>query len=189
MKRTIRGFRGKGSLHFDAETQRHRDTLSRKPLKRFLCFPRRLCVSASKIFGSTILIILAAGLAFAAETAEQRGKRVVDEAIAALGGDAFLRVQDRVESGRAYSFYNGRIPGLSIAAIYTRYLSPPGPPVIGRLEVEEKEAFGKDENSGFVLFTDKPDGWDVTFRGARPIDDERLASYADNTMHNIFYML
>jgi hypothetical protein len=136
-----------------------------------------------------ILTILTASLAFAAETAEQRGKRVVDEAIAALGGDAFLRVQDRVESGRAYSFYNGRISGLSIATIYTRYLNPSGPPVIGRLEVVEREAFGKEEKSGFVLFTDKPEGWDVTFRGARAIDEDRLGSYIDTTLHNIFYML
>jgi hypothetical protein len=175
--------------HFDAETQRHRDTLSGKPLKCFLCVPPRLRVSASKILASIILIILTASMAFAAETAEQRGKRVVDEAIAALGGDAFLRVQDRVESGRAYTFYNGRISGLSIAAIYTRYLSLSGPPVIGRLEVEEKEAFGRDEKSGSVLFTDKPEGWDVTFRGARALDDERVGSYADNTLHSIFYML
>jgi hypothetical protein len=189
MKRTISGLSGTGSLDLDAETPRHGGSQSGKPLLVFSAWTPRLCVSASKIVISTILIILTAGLSFAAETAEQRGKRVVDEAIAALGGDAFLRVQDRVESGRAYSFYNGRISGLSIAAIYTRYLSHPGPPVIGRLEVEEKEAFGKEENSGFVLFTDKPEGWDVTFRGARTLDDERLASYIDNTLHNVFYML
>ncbi len=113
----------------------------------------------------------------------------MDEAIAALGGDAFLHVQDSVESGRVYSFDNNRLSGLTIAAIYTRYLSNPGPPAIGRLEVEEKQAFGKDENSGFTLFTAKPEGWDVTFRGARAIDEERLESYKDTTLHNIFYML
>jgi hypothetical protein len=142
-----------------------------------------------KVTASIILFVLAANPALAAETAEQRGKRVVDEAIAALGGNAFLRVQDSVESGRAYSFYNNRLSGLSIAAIYTRYLSDPGPPVVGRLEVEQKEAFGKDEKSGFVLFTPKPEGWDVTFRGARALEDERLTNYRDTTLHDIFYML
>jgi hypothetical protein len=134
------------------------------------------------------LAALTATLSLAAETAQERGKRVVDEAIAALGGDAFLHVQDRMESGRAYSFYNNRLSGLSIATIYTRYLNNPKP-VTGQLEVVERESFGKDENSGFVLFTEKSEGWDVTFRGARPIDDERLANYQDNTLHNIFYML
>jgi len=145
-----------------------------------------LRASAVKV---TALIILTAAFALAAETAEQRGKRVVNEAVAALGGEAFLNMQDRVESGRAFSFDNSRLSGLMVAAIYTRYLSSHGPVPIGQLEVEEKEAFGKDENSGFVLFTAKPEGWDVTFRGARVIDDERLENYRDNTLHNIFYML
>jgi hypothetical protein len=177
-------------LFLNAETRRGGGSTEFFERKMFAprCSPARR-VSAFKVIASMILVIFTASLAFAAETAEQRGRRVVDEAIAALGGDAFLHVQDRVESGRAYSFDNNRLSGLTIAAIYTRYLSDPGPRVIGRLEVEEKEAFGKDENSGFVLFTAKPEGWDVTFRGARVIDDERLESYRDNTLHNIFYML
>jgi hypothetical protein len=170
---------------------RRRDAETQSKPKNFL-----LCVSASlrrktalRVAAPAILVALTASLGLATETAEQRGKRVVDEAVAALGGDAFLQVQDRVESGRAYSFDNNRLSGLTVTAIYTRYLSFPGPPVIGRLEVEEKQAFGKDENSGFLLFTAKPEGWDVTFRGARAIDEERLENYRDNTLHNIFYML
>ena len=63
------------------------------------------------------LLILCASLAFGAETKQQRGKRVIDEAVAALGGDKFLTMQDRVESGRAYSFYRDRLTGLSVAKI------------------------------------------------------------------------
>jgi hypothetical protein len=137
----------------------------------------------------SILVLLTASLAFSAETAQQRGKRVVDEAIAALGGDSFLHIQDRVESGRAFSFYNNRLSGLSIATIYTRYLNSPTPVPPGQLQAVEREAFGKEENSGYVLFTEKGEAWDVTFRGARPLEQERLESYVDNTLHNIFYML
>jgi hypothetical protein len=176
---------------FNAEARRGGSHAELKLIQQKMsspCTSSALRASALKFILSTILITLTASPAPAAETAEQRGKRVVDEAIAALGGDAFLHVQDRVESGRAYSFYNSRLSGLSIAAIYTRYLNDPKP-AIGQLEVMEREAFGKEENSGFVLFTAKPEGWDVTFRGARPIDDERLTNYQDNTLHNIFYML
>ena len=68
-----------------------------------------------------------AQIGLAADTAEQRGRKVVDDAIAALGGDAFLHVQDRTETGRVYSFYNSQMSGSSpIAKIYTRYLTPPG---------------------------------------------------------------
>ena len=119
----------------------------------------------------------------AAETPAERGKRVVYEGLAALGGDAFVHMNDRVESGRAYSFYRSQISGLSVATIYTRYLAPaPGAPA-----VREREAFGLHENSA-VLLTETG-AWEVTFRGARPFDDKRYATYQDSTLRNILYIL
>ena len=138
-----------------------------------------------------ILCVLAAACvgvpARAAETAQDRGKRVVQEALAALGGDAFLKMEDRVESGRAYSFYRGELQGLSVARIYTRYVTPPAVPKTGDVYVREREAFGKDE-ADFVLFTDEG-AWEVTFRGATPLDDKRVANFRDSTRRNIFYIL
>jgi hypothetical protein len=119
----------------------------------------------------------------AAETRQERGKRVVYEALQALGGDAFLHMQDRVESGRAYSFYNKELSGLSLAKIYTRYLAP----VPGKVAVREREAFGKKED--FFTLLREDGAWEVTFRGARPFADDRFANYVDSTLHNIFYIL
>jgi len=135
--------------------------------------------------GSAILLAgcVLASHAGAAETAQQRGKRVVYEALQALGGDAFLHMEDRVESGRAYSFYREQVQGMSIARIYTRYLTP----VPGKLSVREREAFFKDE-SNIVLFTEEG-AWEVTFHGARPIEDKRYVAYKDGTLRNIFYIL
>ena len=116
---------------------------------------------------------------------QERGKKLVDEALAALGGKNFLAMQDRVETGRAYSFYRERLSGLSIAKIYTRYL--PGAPEPGTLDVRERQAFGKDEESA-VLFTGG-EGYEITFRGARPLPEDVLARYQDTTLHNIFYIL
>jgi len=131
------------------------------------------------------VVLLAAGAlaAFAAENAEQRGKRVVDEALQALGGDAFLKMQDRVESGRAYSFFREELSGLSIAKIYTRYVTPETEKVHQR----ERQAFGKDEYS-YVLFTPE-NAWEVTYRGAQPIEKQRFANYLDSTRRNILYIL
>lgn len=122
-----------------------------------------------------------------AETNLDRGKRVVDEAIAALGGDNFLHMQDRVESGRAYSFYREKLSGLTIAKIYTRYLIRPEPPVSGFLGVREREAFGKKEDSA-VLFAEGQ-GYDVTFRGARPLADDVINRFRESTLRNVFYIL
>jgi len=119
----------------------------------------------------------------AAETAAERGKRVVDEALRALGGDAFLHMQDRVESGRGYGFYREQLSGLAVVKIYTRYLAP----VPGQIAVRERDSQGKHEDS-VVLFTENG-AWEVTFRGARPLTDLRYANYKDGTLRNIFYIL
>lgn len=122
-----------------------------------------------------------------AETKLERGKRVVDEAIAALGGENFMHMQDRVESGRAYSFYREKLSGLSIAKIYTRYLIRPEPPVSGFLGIRERQAFGKKEDSAVLLVDGQ--GYDVTFRGARPLTDDVIERFRESTLRNVFYIL
>ncbi len=130
-----------------------------------------------------VIVLVGAG----AETNQERGKRIVDQAVAALGGDNFLRMQDRIESGRAYSFYREELNGLSIAKIYTRYLIRPEPPVPGFVGVREREAFGKKEDSAVILADGK--GYDISFRGARPLTDDRLERFKESTLRNVFYIL
>ena len=131
-------------------------------------------------------LLLAAGAA-GAETNQERGKRVIDQALAALGGDRFLAMQDRVEFGRAYSFYREELSGLSFAKIYTRYVTRPHPPVPAYLGVRERQAFGKKEDSA-VLFNET-EGFEVTFRGARPILSDTYERFRESTLRNIFYIL
>lgn len=121
-----------------------------------------------------------------AETAEQRGKRVIDEAITALGGDHFLAMRNRVESGRAYSFFREQLRGLSIAKIYTEYLSK-SDAGSEKLAYRERQNFGPKEDSG-VLFNEE-DGWELTFRGARPLPEVQVARHKEAGLHNIFYIL
>ncbi len=132
----------------------------------------------------TALFMILGGLAIHAETDLQRGKRVVDEALAALGGEKFLTMTDRVENGRAYSFYREQLTGLAIAKIYTRYRTVPN----GKVGVEEREVFGKKEESS-VLFTPMGEAYELTYRGARPLPEERTTRYVDTTTHNVLYIL
>lgn len=133
-----------------------------------------------------VLTAIMAALLLRAETPEQRGKRVVDECIQALGGENFLNMQNRVESGRAYSFYREKISGLSIARIYTRYDSGVTD-TAHNLAQRERDNFGKKQDYG-TLFTET-DAWDITFRGARPLTAEQFSRYKDTTLHDIFYIL
>jgi hypothetical protein len=117
------------------------------------------------------------------ETARERGKRVVYQALEAIGGKAFLAMQDRVETGRLYTFYQERLQGLSVATIYTRYLAP----VPGKVSVRERQNYGKDQYAG-VLFNEEG-AWEITFRGARPLEQTRIDAYQDSTLRNVFYIL
>jgi hypothetical protein len=138
-----------------------------------------------------LLPSLAVGLSVAfpaaAQSNQERGKQIIDQVLATLGGERFLAMQDRVEQGRAYSFYREELSGLSIAKIYTRYLTRPEPPTPGFFGVRERQAFGKDEYSS-VIFSDDA-GYEITFRGARPMPAATVSRWQESTLLNIFYIL
>lgn len=134
------------------------------------------------------LLVLASICVFLlhAETPQERGKRVVNECLDALGGDRYLNMRNREESGRAYSFYREQLSGLSIAKIYTRYYSGVTD-TAHELALRERENFGKKEDFG-VLFGEN-EAWDITFRGARPLANDRFDRYKETTLRDIFYIL
>jgi len=59
-----------------------------------------------------LIVLYLAAMATAETPTGAKGKQVIADAIAALGGDKFLEMQDRVETGRAYSFYRAALAGL-----------------------------------------------------------------------------
>jgi hypothetical protein len=132
-----------------------------------------------KSIGPVLLTLSFAACALAAETAHERGKRVVNEALQAVGGKAYLAMEDRVETGRAYSFFRQELEGLSIAKIYTRYLRP-------FQSLSASANFDKDESSGVL---NQDGAWEITYRGARLLEPKRIENWRDGTLRNIFYIL
>jgi hypothetical protein len=123
--------------------------------------------------------------AFAAETARDRGKRLVGKVIEGLGGDAFRNMTTRTEIGRASTFYRDRLSGYSQSRIYTKYLEPASDAGILQLQ---RQVFGKKLEDGATLFTAN-EGYDVTYHGAKPLADDKVQQYREATVHNIFYIL
>lgn len=134
--------------------------------------------------------LLVAGLAAfgaRAETNQQKGKRIIDEALAALGGQAYLNMQNRVESGRIYGFYNEKLSGMTVDSLYTSYPPRPDPPPSAFFGVRVRDARMKKQDD-VILYTDAT-GYEITFRGARPLADTIIQQFKVATMHNIFYIL
>lgn len=138
------------------------------------------------LFAACTGLFVATILPLSAETNLERGKRVIDECVAALGGERFLNMSDRLETGRAYSFYREQLNGLTIAKLYTRYL-PAVKDTANTLAVTEREFFGKKDESSVLFLQDE--AYDISFRGARPIVSEQFARYKETTLRNILYIL
>jgi hypothetical protein len=119
-----------------------------------------------------------------AQSTPDKGKQIIDRSIAALGGDRFSQMKNRVASGRIYSFFHDELSGLDVATIYTEYLSQA--PAKG-LGVKEREVLGKKQDYSYLFLEDQ--GWDVTYRGARPIPDENWERYLRTTSNDILYLL
>jgi hypothetical protein len=119
--------------------------------------------------------------------AEVKGKKVIDDAIQALGGTNFLTMEDRIETGRAYSYYRDQISGLSVATIYTRYLTVAPDKTGVQIAQRERQAFGKDEDTA-VLFTEDG-GWQISWRGNKEMPADQVERYRQTVFKNIFYIL
>ncbi len=134
-----------------------------------------------------LAIALSLALCLRAEDPAAKGRKIVMDSLAALGGDRFLQMTDRIEEGRAYSFFNENLSGLSRAKIYVRYLVAPEPPVVAFLGQRERQVFGKDETA-YVLFDEKQ-GYNVTYRGAKPYTASDYERYRESLLHNVLYIL
>ncbi|HXM45442.1 MAG TPA: hypothetical protein VN924_29665 [Bryobacteraceae bacterium] len=148
-----------------------------------------------KTLWAALLVAGMAGMGARAETSQLKGRRIVDEALAALGGQAFLNMQNRVETGRIYSSYNDKVNGMAVDALYTKYLPRPDQAEPGSLGVRVRDARGRKpediegkRQDDVILYMDGA-GYEVTFRGARPLSDITVQQFKTATLHNIFYIL
>jgi hypothetical protein len=133
-----------------------------------------------------LAILLVAGCA-SAQSIQEKGRQLVDEMIEALGGEQFLDVENTVEKGRVFSFYQSQVNGLSRATIYKNYLPLPDDPDPRTLHLRERQGFG-DEERWYYLITED-DAWEVTYRGARPMAADTVERLHDNRMRDVFYTL
>jgi hypothetical protein len=125
-----------------------------------------------------------APLCSGADSAKDRGKALVDKVIFALGGDAFRNMRTRTEIGRAYSFYREQLSGLAVARIYTRYEAPNESSGLHELQ---RQVFGKKQEDAVIFL--EAEAYEVTYRGARPLADDRVKQFRETALHDVFYVL
>jgi hypothetical protein len=93
-----------------------------------------------------------------------KAKDVIQRSIAALGGDAYLKLFDTKQTGRGYGFYHGESAGVGVP--YTRYYQYP-----------DKERLEFFKEGDWVIIHNGDKGYETTFRGSREEDKKDNADY------------
>ncbi len=93
-----------------------------------------------------------------------KAREVLEQAIQALGGQAYLSVHDMQEQGRTYSFYHGRPSGNGV--FFWRFLEFPD---------KERIELTPQRDIAYIYTADK--GFEVTYKGPRAVEKKDLDDY------------
>jgi hypothetical protein len=94
----------------------------------------------------------------------RKAKAILDQAIQALGGQAYLNIQDITQEGRTFSFHHGQPNSFGVR--FWRFYKYPDK---DRVEMTPKR------DVVYIYNGDK--GYEVTFKGTRPVDTKDLNDY------------
>jgi hypothetical protein len=102
----------------------------------------------------------------------RKAKRLLDQAIAALGGRAYLEFLDMSQQGRTYSFYHGQ-PN-SAGVLFWRFYKFPD---------KERVELTKQRDVVYVINGDK--GYEITYKGTTSEDQKVLADSLRRRAHSL----
>ena len=106
----------------------------------------------------------------------RKAKAVLDRMIQALGGPAYLGIQDVSQQGRTYSFYHGR-PN-SVGTVFWRFYKYPD---------RERIELTKQRDVAFVYNGNK--GYELTYKGTALEDEKTLTDYLRRRQHSLDWVI
>ena len=106
----------------------------------------------------------------------RKAKNILDQTIQALGGQAYLGIQDISQEGRTYSFFHGQPNGVGL--LFWRFYKFPDK---DRIELTKKR------DVAYVFNGDQ--GSEITFKGPHPQDPKDLADYLRRRQYSLDWVL
>lgn len=106
----------------------------------------------------------------------RKARALLDQAIQALGGQAYLNFQDMSQQGRTYSFYHGQPNSAGI--LFWRFYKFPD---------KERVELTKQRDIAYVLNGDK--GYEITYKGTVSEDPKVLADSLRRRAHSLEWVL
>lgn len=106
----------------------------------------------------------------------RKARALLDQMIQALGGAAYMNLQDMSQDGRTYSFYHGNPTGAG--AVYWRFWRWP-----------DKDRIELTKQRDWVIITNGDNGYEVTYKGTAPQDKDQLQDYLRRREYSLEWVL
>ena len=105
-----------------------------------------------------------------------RAKAVLDQMIQALGGDAYLSIQDISQEGRTYSFFHGQPEGAGV--VFWRFYKYPD---------RDRIELTKQRDVVYIYRGDQ--GYEITYKGTRADDPKTVSDYVRRRHYALDWVL
>jgi len=125
-----------------------------------------------------LMLLLAGlpGLAQEAKTPPNKAQELVEKAVAALGGEAYLNVTGYIRTGRIYSFSRGELA--SAGAVFTEYAKYP-----------DKSRMEYYRNRSIIQVNNGDEGWELDTQGVREQTPESIRDFKESVKRDIDFLL
>jgi hypothetical protein len=120
------------------------------------------------------------------QTQEQRGRKLLDEMLEALGGDAWLNRRNLVQDGHIARFFRGAPTGIVIDFHSTHQFPGPNRPEATRVGfLTDKSILFPGKKIDVVQIWINNTGHEVTYKGNAPLPKDQVEDYYRRQDHSI----
>jgi hypothetical protein len=120
------------------------------------------------------------------ETEEQKGKRLLDEMIKALGGDAWMNKRTMYREGQTAAFFRGEPTGSVVRFVEYRRFAEGASPELDRVEfLTVRGVIMPGMKKDVVHLWTADQGYEVTYKGQTVLPEKQVADYMRRRAHSL----
>ena len=120
------------------------------------------------------------------QTQEQRGRQLLDQMVAALGGPAWISRRTSSELGRTAAFFRGAPTGATIDFAELRQLPNATQPALERIEfITDKGMIVPGKKRDVAQIWTADNGYELTYKGQTALPREQVEDYLRRRAHSI----
>jgi hypothetical protein len=112
----------------------------------------------------------------ATDPGSQKAGQLLEQMVGALGGEAYLNLQNMEQNGRGYAFYHGEPTGAG--TLFWRFWQSP-----------DKERTELTKQRDVVTLITGAQGYEITYRGTTALEKDKLEDYLRRRSHSLRWVL